>query len=259
MSEEIKIKITGDESGVLKSLDNVDKKVKQTESSAKNLGSALMGALASAGAATFFKSTIDQANKLEASINRVESAARAFGQSSAKAKQAAQDLASDGFLSLNQSASALSNLMATGLNVDQSKKFITAAKDISAFGNTVGDAAGSIESGIKGILTGSSELVENMSPAMKTLSMKFTEQKNSVGPAIATQNLYNGVLKLGTQFAGDAAKYLQTTAAAQQALTASTEKASAAIGKSLQPALVAVMSVLKGIIDGFTGDRKSVV
>lgn len=251
--EEIKLKVTADERGAIDSLDKVDRKLKSTETSAKNLGFAIVSALASAGAASFFKGTIDQANRLEASLNRVESAARAFGQSTVKAKQAAQDLAADGFLSLNQSASALSNLMATGLNVDQSKKFITASKDIAAFGNTVNDAAGSIESGIKGILTGSTELVENMSPAMKTLSMKFTEQKNSLGPAIATQNLYNGVLKLGTQFAGDAAKYLQTTAAAQQALTASTDKASSAIGKSLQPALVAVLSVLKGIVDGFTG------
>ncbi len=250
--EEIKLKVTADTNPAIDSVDKLDKKVKQTESSAKNLASALLSAFASAGAASFFKNTIDQANKLEASINRVESAARAFGQSTIKARAAAQDLAEDGFLSLNQSASALSNLMATGLNVDQSKKFITAAKDISAFGNTIDNAGESITSGIKGILTGSSELVENMSPAMKTLSMRFTEQKNSLGPVIATQNLYNGVLKLGNQFAGDAAKYLQTTAAAQQALAASADKASAAIGKSLQPALVAVLSVAKGIVDLFT-------
>lgn len=248
----IVIGIEGDPKHIKQTLDQVEKDGKKA---AMSIGDAFKGiAAAVAGAEIFnaFKSAVDQANKLEASLNRVESAARSFGQSTAKAKEAAMALSKDGFLSLNQSASALSNLMATGLNVDQSKKFITAAKDISAFGNTIGDAAESIESGIKGILTGSSELVENMSPAMKTLSMRFTENKNKVGEAKAAQILYNDVVKLGARYTGDAARYLDTAAAAQKRFEGAVEGASAAIGKSLQPAFKSMFSALTEVVEGFT-------
>lgn len=214
--------------------------------------SAVAGAIAGASVISFFKGAVNEANKLEASLNRVQSAAKAFGLSTKAAAQAAQDLSQDGFLSLNQSASALSNLMSTGLNIDQSKKFIEASKNISAFGNTIGDASSAIESGIKGIITGSTELVENMSPAMKKLSMEFTVNKTKVGEAKAVQALYNGVLKLGNQYAGDAAKYLDTAASAQNRFAGATGSASAAIGQGLQPILKSLFNTLTGIVEGFT-------
>lgn len=248
----IVIGIEGDPKHIKQTLDQVEKDGKKAAMSIGDAFKGIAAAVAGAGIFNAFKSAVDQANKLEASLNRVESAARSFGQSTAKAKEAAMALSKDGFLSLNQSASALSNLMATGLNVDQSKKFITAAKDISAFGNTIGDAAESIESGIKGILTGSSELVENMSPAMKTLSMRFTENKNKVGEAKAAQILYNDVVKLGARYTGDAARYLDTAAAAQKRFEGAVEGASAAIGKSLQPAFKSMFSALTEIVEGFT-------
>ena len=248
----IVIGIEGNPAGLNKALDDVEKKGQKTAQSVGSAFSAIGGALAGAGVIASFKGAFDAANRLEASLARVTSSAKAFGLSTESAKKAAIDLAKDGFLSLNQSASALSNLMSTGLNIDQSKKFIEASKNIAAFGNTVGDAAGSIESGIKGIITGSSELVENMSPAMKKLSMAFTENKNKVGEAKAIQELYNGVIKLGNQYAGDAAKYLDTASAAQNKFNAATEAASAAVGKSLQPMLKSLFNTLAGLVEGFT-------
>lgn len=248
----IVIGIEGNPAGLNKALDDVEKKGQKTAQSVGSAFSAIGGALAGAGVIASFKGAFDAANRLEASLARVTSSAKAFGLSTESAKKAAIDLAKDGFLSLNQSASALSNLMSTGLNIDQSKKFIEASKNIAAFGNTVGDAAGSIESGIKGIITGSSELVENMSPAMKKLSMAFTENKNKVGESKAVLELYNGVIKLGNQYAGDAAKYLDTASAAQNKFNAATEAASAAIGKSLQPAIKSLFNTLTSIVEGFT-------
>ena len=248
----IVIGIEGNPAGLNKALDDVEKKGQKTAQSVGSAFSAIGGALAGAGIIASFKGAFDAANRLEASLARVTSSAKAFGLSTESAKKAAIDLAKDGFLSLNQSASALSNLMSTGLNIDQSKKFIEASKNIAAFGNTVGDAAGSIESGIKGIITGSSELVENMSPAMKKLSMAFTENKTKVGEAKAVQELYNGVIKLGNQYAGDAATYLDTASAAQNKFNAATEAASAAIGKSLQPMLKGLYNTLSSIVEIFT-------
>lgn len=248
----IVIGIEGDPSGVNKALADTEKKGKETASNLSAAFGAVAGAIAGAKIFGAFKSALDEANKLEASLNRVESAARSFGQSTAKAKEAAIAMAKDGFLSLNESAQAFSTTMALGLNLDQSKKFIDAAKDVASFGNTIGNASESVVSGLKGILTGSSELTENMSPKMKSLSMAYTVNKNKMGEAKAMNILYNETLKLQNSYLGDSQRYLDTAAAAQKRFTAATDSASAAIGKALQPAMKSLFNAMTGVIEGFT-------
>ena len=248
----IVIGIEGDPSGVNKALADTEKKGKETASNLSAAFGAVAGAIAGAKIFGAFKSALDEANKLEASLNRVESAARSFGQSTAKAKEAAIAMSKDGFLSLNESAQAFSTTMALGLNLDQSKKFIDAAKDVASFGNTIGNASESVVSGLKGILTGSSELTENMSPKMKSLSMAFTVNKTKLGEAKAMNILYNETLKLQNSYLGDSQRYLDTAAAAQKRFTAATDSASAAIGKALQPAIKSLFNTLTGIVEGVT-------
>lgn len=246
------IGIQADINDIKAKLLEVEKEGKKAAGGIGNAFQAVAGAIAGAKIFGAFKSALDEANKLEASLNRVESAARSFGQSTAKAKEAAIAMAKDGFLSLNESAQAFSTTMALGLNLDQSKKFIDAAKDVASFGNTIGNASESVVSGLKGILTGSSELTENMSPKMKSLSMAYTVNKNKMGEAKAMNILYNETLKLQNSYLGDSQRYLDTAAAAQKRFTAATDSASAAIGKALQPAMKSLFNTLTGIVEGVT-------
>lgn len=258
--DELILKIKGDLNDVEKSLKEVEKDGEKSgkatgESFSKGFGSAVSALLASGvvlGVKSFFSDAIAQADSLQQSLLKVESSAKAFGQSTVAAKQAAQSLAKDGFLSVEQSATAISNLMASGLNLNQAKQFIEAEKNIGAFGNTIGNASQAVVDLTKGILTNSAEVIENLSPAMKQVNSRYQELVQTQGKAIAVQYLYNETLKLGTKYQGDAEKYLNTSAAAQQKFTASVNDAKAAIGEGLQPILVGIINAIKPLIDGFT-------
>lgn len=248
----IVIGIEGDPSGINKSLDAVEKKGKDAAQGIGSAFSAIAGALAGAKIVSAFQSAIAQAGKLEQSMLKVASTARSMGESTSKAQKAAMDLAQDGFLSASQAAQTLSNLMATGLNVDQAKKFITASKDITAFGNTIGDAAQATEDLSLGLLRGSALVIDNASPALKSLANKYQQLVDTQGKTAAAQYAYNEIVKTGAKFQGDAAKYMDTATGAQARYTAATDAASAAVGKSLQPALKEFYSTLTGLVEGFT-------
>jgi hypothetical protein len=248
----IVIGIEGDPSGINKSLDAVEKKGKEAASSIGSAFSAIAGALAGAKIVSAFQSAIAQAGKLEQSMLKVASTARSMGESTSKAQKAAMDLAQDGFLSASQAAQTLSNLMATGLNVDQAKKFITASKDITSFGNTIGNAAQATEDLSLGLLRGSALVIDNASPALKSLANKYQQLVDTQGKSAAALYAYNEITKTASKFQGDAARYMDTATGAQARYTAATDAASAAIGKSLQPALKGLYQTLTSMVEGFT-------
>lgn len=258
--DELILKIKGDLDEVKKSLSQIEKDgEKSGKATGDSFGKGFNGAISAVlsagvvvGIKSFFSDAIAQADSLQQSLLKVESSAKAFGQSTVAAKQAAQSLAKDGFLSVEQSATAISNLMASGLNLNQAKQFIEAEKNIGAFGNTIGNASQAVVDLTKGILTNSAEVIENLSPAMKQVNSRYQELVQTQGKAIAVQFLYNETLKIGTKYQGDAEKYLNTSAAAQQKFTQSVNDSKAAIGEGLQPVLVNIINFIKPMIDGFT-------
>jgi hypothetical protein len=257
--KEIKFKLTADGSGLNTALDEAQQKAKATEEQTKKsamsfgqIASAIASAFAGAKIIGFFQKAADEASKLEQAMAKVSATARALGQSTDAAKQAALSLANDGFLSANQAAQALSNLMQTGLSLDQAKKFIEASKDITAFGNTIGDAGQAVEDLTLGLLRGSALVIDNASPALKSLSSQYEKVLNTSGKAAAAQYAYNAIMKESAKFAGDAARYMDTAQGAQKRLAAATDSAAAAIGKALEPAIRAVTKALTAVIEGFT-------
>ncbi|MBK7363013.1 MAG: hypothetical protein IPJ01_12015 [Micavibrio sp.] len=238
-----------------KQLAGVGNEAKNTRESMSGVGQAVgavAGAFASAKIVGFFKGAIADANRFEQTMLKVASSARAVGESTSKAQQAAIDLAKDGFLTASQAGQTLSNLMQTGLSVDQAKKFVESSKSITAFGNTIGDASQAVQDLSLGLLRGSALVIDNASPALKSLANKYQTLVDTQGKAKAAQYAYNEIVKTGNRFLGDAERYMDTAQGAQARFAASTEKASAAIGTALQPALKNVYSALSAITEGFT-------
>lgn len=242
-----------------KSLLDAQKTAEDTEKSVNKSAGAIQGLFQAIGGAVvftkikgFFSEAFESAKKLEASLARVESAARAMGQGTNAAKNAAMELTKDGFLNLNQAAGSLSNLMQSGLNLDQSVKFVEAAKNVSAFNNTIGNASQAVEDLTAGIIKNSAEVIENASPTLKRINQEYQALITTQGKAAAVQFLYNAMLKEGNKFAGDAVRYLDTAAAAEKRFSAATEAASAAIGKGLSPALKVLYDILGSVVTGFT-------
>lgn len=262
--KEIRFKLTGDSSNLNKSLDDAQKKASEVEkasqksvSSLSAAANALVTAFAGAKIFDFFKGAVAEATKLEQAFAKVEANARAFGQSTTLAKDAAISLAKDGFLSVSQSAQTLSNLMAVGLNIDQAKKFITASKDVTAFGNTIGDASQAVQDLSLGLLRGSALVIDNASPALKSLANQYQHVADTQGKQKAAQVAYNELMKLSGKFAGDAARYMDTYAGSQARLKQATEETSAAIGSALAPVFRAINDLIVKAMNAFTEWFKS--
>lgn len=247
-ADNVKKKIAGIGDGAKGSQKEVD----SLSTKLKNLSTALAGLAVLRTIGSLFGRASEEATKLEKSFLRLESSARAFGQSGEQAKKAAQDLSKNGFATLEQNATAISNLFATGLNVDQSRKFVAAAQDIAAFGNTTGDAAQSVVDLTKGILTNSAEVIENASPALKEINSQYQQNVKDVGKAAAVQQLYTDVLQLSTKFTGDAEKLTKTYDGTLKQLDATTSELTAAIGKQVQEAFRPLLDVLLQVVKAFS-------
>lgn len=249
-----------------KDLDKLKTQLQETKKEGTDAGksvsesfNSLGGVLQAVGAAfvgskiiSYFRSAINEAASLEDAMQKVASTARAFKIDTKSATKAAQDLANDGFMSAQQSAQALSNLMQTGLSLDQAKKFVTASKDITAFGNTIGNAAQATTDLTAGLLKGSALVIDNASPALKSLSSQYQKILDTQGKAKAAQYAYNAILKESAKFSGDAARSMDTLTGAQKKNQAATAAMLAAVGNALTPAYKGFLSVLTSVTEWFT-------
>lgn len=254
--DELVLKLSADISDLQKKLDAIDK---QAEQKGKSLGDKLFGGLKSiapqiAGVfavskiGDFFSTAIKNAQKFEQSMLKAESAAKAFGQSVRGTKSQVQDLASDGFLTLEQSARSMQLALSAGFSTKEAGRFITALKDISAQGNIIGDAGQSIEDFFKGVLTNSADLIENINPQIRKINTEYQKLKTTVGEAKAQQFLYNETLKFSTLFQGDAARYLNTSEGALKRLNAEYRSFSTEIGRTVEPIFAKFVNLIAMLV-----------
>ncbi|MCH7599943.1 MAG: hypothetical protein IH973_09315 [Myxococcales bacterium] len=74
-------------------------------------------ALAGIGLIQFFRSAVQEAIKFENAMRGLSSVSKALGVNMGAANQAAEELAKDGLLSVNEAAEGLKNLLATGFGL----------------------------------------------------------------------------------------------------------------------------------------------
>jgi len=215
---------------------------------AERVGRGLVGA---------FKSSIVEANRLDAGLIGLSSVARAFSQDAGLAQDAAKRLASDGLLNVGEAASGLKNLLAAGFGLDQAIVLMDRFKDSAAFGRQGSlDFGQAIVSATEGIKNGNSILVDNAG-VTKNLSIILTEAgfsaqdlSRATTDAGVRQALFNGILKETNPQLGDTERLLKTAAGAQAQFSSQVTIAQQQIGKGLQPVLGAVLTVLTPFVQG---------
>ncbi|MHC4397362.1 MAG: coiled-coil domain-containing protein, partial [Planctomycetota bacterium] len=258
--DEIILQVKGDLKDIKKRLKELDGK--PAEEAGKNAGESFsdgFGKVVAAFAANkllkgitnFFGKATELAGKTELALKGVTSSANAFNQSASSATQAAKELTEDGFLTLEQSATAVKNLLATGLSVDQTKKFIAASKNITAFQNTIGDASQAVTDLSTGLLRGSALVIDNASPSLRKLSGEYQKVLKEQGKAAAAQLAYNEVIKQGAQFAGDAEKSLEGYLGATKRLQAAQREAFDEIGNQIREVLAPYVETVAGATKSF--------
>ena len=204
-----------------------------------------------------FEDSIKAANGSQLALNGLASTAAAFGGSADKATAAAKTLTADGLLTITDSATALRNLLSSGLNLDQATRLMDIYKDRAAFGrqNTIeyGQAVQNLAESFKtqssqiGNLSG---MTENYNQIIATGAAQMGKSVSSLSEAETAQAKYLGTVALSNGSVGDAARYAETYAGEQTRLANATQNAEIALGEGLQPA---VENLQKGFVALMTG------
>ncbi len=223
---------------------------------AERLAMSLLGGL---------RSSISEANKLDAAFNGLEAVAKGFGVNMEAAKAQVLDFAKNGLVTTQEAATALKNLLSVGYGLDESMQILKAHADAAAFNRQgmlgFGESIVRVTDGLKfnnSTLTDSTGLGKNLSAVMKDAGLSQDAFGNAVNDASARQAYLHETLKASQVFHGNAEKYARSDAGAQAAFGAAASQASAAVGKELNPRISELLGHLKPLL-GFVKNNAGAV
>lgn len=238
---------------IIEAKDNASKEIDKFEGGlgkAKVAVMAIGAAMLAFGTAAAYgmKKAIDASNELNNALLGLNSVAKAFKQDTDKAKQAAIDLAKDGLMSVKEAASGLKNLLATGFSLPEAINLMNTFKDSAAFNRQgmlgFGQAIEGATQGIKNqnsIMVDNAGITKNLSIILKDAGFSQQDLSRVTQDASVRQALYNGLLKEGSIFQGDAARLSETLAGKQEALKTQIFMLTAAIGDQLKPTMTMII------------------
>lgn len=220
----------------------------------RDMSSALAGLGAGAGLAKLvseMKQAVDAATALFNSFQGLNAVAKGFGVQTKDAKQAAQDLASRGFLTLTQAAEAYKVALSTGLGLEETTKLINAMADAAAYNRQSHyDMGGAILASLQGIKNGNSELTDAVG-ITKNLSVMQSEYAKTIGKTAGTLSdsekvvaAYNGFLSESALYIGNADQAMEGYVGTTARFTQATNEASVAFGEAFTPLFQTVLEAL---------------
>ena len=213
-----------------------------------------------AGIVLAIRGAIEAANEYNNAMVGLNSLAEGTGQDFGDLQAAAEDLASDGLMTVADAAASLKNLLARGFSADEAVDMLERLKDAAAFGRqsslSLGEAVRSASEGIK---NENSILVDNAG-VTKNVAVMWEEYAATIGKSAANltqaekrQAEYNGIMQETAYQVGDAARYAEAFAGKQAALEAATLRVNQALGASVQGALTPLLEAVTPIVDALAG------
>lgn len=213
-----------------------------------------------AGIVLAIRGAIEAANEYSSAMVGLKSLAEGTGQDFGDLQAAAEDLASDGLMTVADAAASLKNLLARGFSADEAVDMLERLKDAAAFGRqsslSLGEAVRSASEGIK---NENSILVDNAG-VTKNVAVMWEEYAATIGKSAANltqaekrQAEYNGIMQETAYQVGDAARYAEAFAGKQAALEAATLRVNQALGASVQGALTPLLEAVTPLVDALAG------
>ncbi len=268
--EEVRVRLIFDTNQFQTEMQRTDSRVEQSENKFKRFGSLLKNIFTANQYIDFAKNIIGtitgiteavidltkETAKTEIALKGLSNTAKTFGQNSSLAKEYAKELASDGLMTIEQSAQTLKNLMGTGFNLSESMNIAKSMKDIGAFNNVIGDLGQAMVDSSKGIKTGSIELIENigltqkLSTVMKLAGVDTKDGINLTTDAAQRQAVYNSILKEGANNLGSAAEYSKTFSGTLATTETNLNKVKAALGDVIKEDVASFLSLINENMQG---------
>lgn len=172
-----------------------------------------------------FTKAVPAANQYTSAMLGLGTVAQKFGQDVDATKAAAQELASDGLMTIGEAAMGLKNLLSAGFGLPEAIKLMKGFKDSAAFNRQgtleFGQAIVGATEGIKNqnsMLIDNAGITKNYSVIMKEAGLKLEDMNRISTDAAVRQKVLAGLLKETGVFAGDAAKLSDTYSGAMSRL-----------------------------------------
>ena len=200
------------------------------------------------------KNSVRAANEYEAALTGLSRLSKRFGEDNKLATASAEELASDGLITVATAAGSLQKLLTAGVGLPQAIELLKGYKDQAAFGRSstldldtaVGNLAESFytENSAIGNLSGQTEnwaqILEYGASALGKTVSQLTAQERITAKVIGQQRLNNLVQ-------GDAAVYASTNAGNQQRLNATLKEMQVTIGQVTNQLTSGLIGALSGL------------
>ncbi|HHY74256.1 MAG TPA: hypothetical protein GX497_13740 [Bacillus bacterium] len=248
-----------------KQIEKIQKELREAGNEAKKTGQGfgqLNNALAALGAGAAFhgiknaiKATIDEANKMQMSVQGLVEVSKSLNVNVNASTELAQELATKGFLSIAEASEAVKTSLAMGLNLEETKNLILALGDAAAYnreshlewGEAVVQAIRGIKQG-NSTLTDSAGITTNLSVMYDRYAAKIGTTAAKLTEAQKVQAAYNGMLEESTLYAGNTESALDGLQGAQARYNASMKELKSEIGEAFMPIIADTLEYLTPII-----------
>ena len=211
----------------------------------------LLLTFATVGLRTAFRTTFTAANELEASLKGLGAVATNTGAGFKEAQNEALKLSENGLLTVQDAAAGLKNLLSAGFGLKEATALMNTLTDAAAFNRqgtlSMGQAIVGATQGIKNqnsIMVDNAGITKNLSIMYKEFADANNLTAGTLTEAQKRQAIFNGILKEGAVFAGNAAQVVDTMSGALTKLGTESTKASANVGKLIQPIAGAFVKAL---------------
>jgi hypothetical protein len=220
----------------------------------------LVLAFATRGLRNIFNKAFESTKQMESALRGLGSVAMNTGAGMDEAKAAAIALAKDGLMTVSEAAAGLKNLLSAGFGMPQAIKIMKTLTDSAAFNRQGTLALGeAIVGATQGIKNQNSIMVDNAG-ITKNLSVMYKEYATSIGTTMGKLNeaqkrqaIFNGLMKEGAVFAGDALKVLDTMEGSLAKYKVTVFNAAAALGDVLKPAVTAIVKAFGDAAENIEG------
>jgi len=244
-------------------LDKSNKKTKNLISSMISFKSIIASVAGAAGLGLLirgFSKALQVSNQFENALLGLSSVTKSLNLDVNTATKAAQDLASDGLITVAEASNSLKNLLLRGFGLDQAITIMERFKDIGAFTRQgqlqLGEAIVGATQGLKSqlsILVDNIGLTKNISQIWKEYAKNIDIGVGSLTKAQKVQGEYIGILRETNPFVGDAAKLSSRFSGAVSRLNASIKLLNKSVGDQLKPEMQKLTSTLNNNVISLTG------
>ena len=207
----------------------------------------------------FGKQSVDTAAKAEASLAGLNAVVEANGRSFAQANRFIKQYTEDGLVSAAAAAQAYKDMVSRGYDTSQIEQMLQIMKDAAVYnrqaGFTMDEAITRTAQGLRmenSLLTDSAGIQKNVAKMWKEYAREIGTTANNLTDAQKRQAEFNGFVKEGGIYAGNAAQYIDSYGGRMAQLNASFMNLKIAVGNSIIPVISRVLPYIKAAVDALT-------